>query len=514
VATPPGFIVRNAAEAGSALDLAEPDALDFNLLSRHRFGVLTGCDISLSGWNVTVTQGVAVVNDLLVAAGGQVTLPTSSQQPRFDLIGIDQGGSTVYIRGTASPNPVFPDYDDTVAVIAAVYVTPGQNPPDPVRDLTDKRRFLPQRYLSTVAGGDFLGSYTSSPGLSARYTVRADGRTEWMGDTRIFRSTDNAKTLNVEDNLDVLKKLTAESAEIDQSLIVHGDLTAANLLTGQGPPGALPGTTGDLYQDQQNGGLWSYEGGAWKRLSTVPIPAGFIMASLTTDVDDGWLALNGQTVDKPTSGGLWDKFPEWRLDANSMRLPNANGMFLRMGVPGTEGGSATVPVNIANMPPHKHIDADSGGSVTTQAGGEHYHTGTVGPGGDHDHSTDPAQGAHHHDVSDPGHFHEGADGGGGGGFIAAFWGGTRRLDGPFNDASHPVSVEIVQNTVPSPSHVTVIDGGTHQHFTNRVPPHGHPLTINPFNSQHTHGIPERTVGGGQPLSIIPPFLAVNYLIKT
>ena len=185
-----------------------------------------------------------------------------------------------------------------------------------------------------------------------------------------------------------------------------------------------------------------------------------------------------------------------------------------MGVPQSIGGAATVPVNIANLPPHRHIDADSGGAVTTQAGGTHNHTGTVGPGGQHGHSTDPAQGVHGHDVSDPGHFHEGVDGGAGGGFIGAIWGGTRRLDGPFNDASHPVSVEIVANSKPSPSHVTVVAGGQHQHFTNEVPPHGHPLTIDAFNSTHVHGIPERAVGGGQALPILPPYFGVTYLIKT
>lgn len=507
-----GFIVRNAVDAGSALDLAEPDALDFNLLSRHRFGVLSGCVGTLSGWNFTITQGVAVVNDFIVATGGQVTLPTASQQPRFDLVGIDVGGTVVYIRGTASPNPVFPDYDDTVSIMYAVYITPGASPPDPVRDVTDKRRFLPQRFISTATSGDLLASYASSPTLSPVFTVSATGRQEWMTDSRIYRSA--AKTLQVEENLNVLKVMHAGSAVVDTTMVVTGDISAANLLKGQGPPGVTPGTLGDLYQDQQNGGLWSYEGGHWLRLSTVPIPPGFIMPSLSTVAADGWLVLDGRTVDKPTSGGLWNLFPEWHVDANTMLLPNLTGMFLRMGVPQSIGGAATSPVNIANLPAHKHIDADSGGTVTTQAGGNHSHTGTIGPGGDHQHSTDPSQGSHHHDVNDPEHFHEGVDGGAGGGFIGAIWGGTRRLDGPFNDASHPVSVEVVANTVPSPSHVTVVDGGQHQHFTNTVPPHSHPLTINEFNSQHVHGIPERAVGGGQPLPILPPYYGVVYLIKT
>ena len=512
-----GFIIRNAVDAGSALDLAEPDALDFNLLSRHRFGVLTGCDVSLLGWNVTVTEGVAVVNDLLVATGGQVTLPTSSQQPRFDLIGIDQGGAVVYVRGTASPNPVFPEFVDTVTILASVYITPGQTPPDAVRDITDKRRFLPQRFLSTATDGDLLATYSSSPALSPVYTVSATGRTEWMTDTRIYRHLSKPKTLVIEDNLDVAKALTTESMVINKTLDVGGDLSAANLLHGQGTPsisGAV-GTLGDLYQDQQNGGLWSYETTGWGRLSVTTIPAGAIISSLTTVQPQGWLSLNGQVVDKQTAGGLWDLFPQWQNNATQqMTLPNAQGQFLRMGMqPGNTGGAATVTLQTANMPPHQHIDRDAGGTLTTLGGGEHIHNATIGPGGGHNHIT-VGDGAHGHDVDDPQHWHEGVAGGNGGGFIYEAWGGRRRLDGPFNDASHPVAVDSAPNTVPSPSHVTVKFGGGHGHFTNDVSPHTHEVTVQPFNSQHVHGIPERSVGGGQEFNILPPFLTVNYLIKT
>jgi hypothetical protein len=162
-----------------------------------------------------------------------------------------------------------------------------------------------------------------------------------------------------------------------------------------------------------------------------------------------------------------------------------------------------------NLPPHKHLD-----SPTTEGGGEHTHLGSTEPAGGHDHTTDPAQGAHGHDVDDPQHAHQGVDGGAGGGFIGAMWGGTRRLDGPFNDASHPVSSEIVANSKPSPSYVSVKAGGAHPHRTNYEQPHGHPVTITPFNSQHVHNITERTVGGGQSFDILPPFLGVHYLIKT
>lgn len=503
-----GFIVRNAAQAGSVLDLAEPDALDFNLLSRNRYGVVEGCDtIAIAGWVVTVSQGVVAINDMLVALTNlQTTLPTSSQEPRFDLIVVGVSGVVTYIRGDPSPNPIYPEYADDVTVIAAVYVRPGITAPSQ-SDITDKRVFLPRRFLSTVTTGDLVASYAATPSLVQKYRLSALGRQEWDTDTRLYKSAPG--TLTVEDNLDVAGVLTADSATIDGGLTVNGDIKAANLLNGPGAPGALAGTLGDLYQDQTNGGLWSYESGTWLRLSTMPIPPGFIMASLVTTEPDGWLFLNGRLVSKAASGGLWNAFPSWRADANNLRLPQANGMFLRQGPIGSDAGKAAIPITVDNLPPHKHLD-----SPTTGGGGEHSHTATTRDAGGHQHYTQEGQGIHNHEINDPEHFHEGVDGGAGGGFIGAVWMGTRRLDGPFNDASHPVSVEIVANTVPSPSHVSVVQGqGAHQHFTNAVASHTHVVDVQPFNSQHTHPITERTIGGGQDLPILPPYMAVNYLIK-
>jgi hypothetical protein len=507
-----GFIVRNAANAGSTLDLAEPDALDFNLLSRNRYGVIEGCDpISITGWVVTVPQGVVSINDTPIAlTTTQVTLPTSSQDLRFDLIAVDLAGHVVYLRGEPSPNPIYPEYGDDVTVVAAVLVRPGVIGPA-ASDITDKRVFLSRRFLSTATTGDLLASYAATPSLVAQFRLSAQGYHEWVTDTRMFRSA--PATLRIEDNLDVAEKLTADMVDAT-TVTVAGDITAANLMHGLGPPGALVGTPGDLYQDQQNGGLWSWEndggGFGWDRLSTTPIPAGMIMASLSSVEPAGWLLMNGRTVSKVQSGGLWDAFPAWRVDASTLRLPQGNGMFLRQGPLGSDGGKATAKIEIANLPPHKHLD-----SPTTEAGGDHTHLASTEDAGGHQHYTQDGQGIHNHEVNDPQHFHEGVDGGAGGGFIGAMWGGTRRLDGPFNDASHPVSVEIVANTKPSPSHVTVRQGqGAHQHFTNAEPPHTHPVTIQPYNAKHTHNVTERSVGGGQDIPILPPYMAVNYLIKT
>ena len=36
---------------------------------------------------------------MVVAVNGSVTLPTSSQDARFDLIGVDQSGAVVFVQG-------------------------------------------------------------------------------------------------------------------------------------------------------------------------------------------------------------------------------------------------------------------------------------------------------------------------------------------------------------------------------------------------------------------------------
>src|ERR1700760_589241 len=94
MAVRPGFLVPNAVDVGADLDLSEPDALDFNLLGNHRYGVLQGCDISVTGssWVVNVTNGIWAVNGQLASGGGQVTLPHASSNLRFDLIVGDAAG--------------------------------------------------------------------------------------------------------------------------------------------------------------------------------------------------------------------------------------------------------------------------------------------------------------------------------------------------------------------------------------------------------------------------------------
>src|SRR5215831_11469662 len=212
MAARPGFIVQNAVTVGANLDLAEPDALDFNLLGNTKYGVITGCDPSVTGapgsFQVSIAPGVAVVNGQLVYVNGSCILPGPGQAPRFDLVAVDAGGVIKGIQGTADPNPVFPQYDNTVTILASVMMHPGQTW-IATGDVTDKRVMLMERFLTAIKDGSLLRN-VSPIDMSLYFDLAYDGHITWDGDgTALERSA--TKTLRVHDNLDVVASLTAGS---------------------------------------------------------------------------------------------------------------------------------------------------------------------------------------------------------------------------------------------------------------------------------------------------------------
>jgi hypothetical protein len=186
-----GFLIKNEPDVGSNLDLAEPDALDFNLLGNQRYGVITGCEATVTGSSrdVTVAAGVYVVNGVPVrCTSRQTTLSQSSQDARFDLIVGDVAGFIFSIKGTESPNPVFPTYDDKVCVFAAVLILPGNANPQQGQ-LTDKRIMVMERFATAITNGGHLLSNQDPTTLasmfrSARTARRGGGTPPWSAPRR------------------------------------------------------------------------------------------------------------------------------------------------------------------------------------------------------------------------------------------------------------------------------------------------------------------------------------------
>lgn len=506
----PGFLVKNAPDVGGNLDIAEPDAGDFNLLGNNRFGVISGCDVTVSGasWNVTVAPGIVVVNGMLASTGGVVTLPLSSQDARFDLIAITSAGAVSSIQGTPSPNPVFPDLPPDMTVIAAIMIRPGQTPPLQ-SDVTDKRIMLADRFITAINGtGLIISSNDPANVHQAKYTVQHDGKTVWQSDTILER--ESPATLLVTDNLHVKRVLHAEDGQFDDDVTVGGDLVSADFQKAAGPP-TVPGQPGFIYRDSTTGAVYTWVvPGGWVQLSAVPIPAGAVMPSMSGVQPTGWLILNGQIVTQAQAGGLWNLFPSWQTDASHLQVPDMTGRVPLGGAPGQQGGAASMLLTTDHLPPHKHLTSPSGSAPA----GSHTHTVNIAPSGSHNHATDPNAGTHNHNITDPQHQHVGVDGGNGT-FVHTYWGGRNKLDGYFNDASHTYSVEAMMPTAKALTGVQVVPGqGSHGHVTDTAAAHSHVATADPSGATHTHAIPEATVGSGVPFSLLPPYFSVVWMIKT
>ena len=147
-------IIPNAGDTTSgnkyeALDQAEPDALDFEVLSNSFSGVLSGCEVTsnASSTTVAVAAGTIILDGVpyTVSANGTLALPAAPSDNRFDMIvarvsggsasltvvsGDDSGTnpsfprSTSLITGSGSPTTnIFPSTD---VVLAAVYRSGSQ----------------------------------------------------------------------------------------------------------------------------------------------------------------------------------------------------------------------------------------------------------------------------------------------------------------------------------------------------------------------------------------------------
>lgn len=209
-------IIPNAGDTTSgnkyeALDQAEPDALDFEILSNAYSGVLSGCEVTsnASSTNVAVSAGTIVLDGVpyTVAANGTLALPAAPSDNRFDMVvarvtagtaaltvvsGDDSGTnpsfprSTSVISGAGSPTSnIFPSTD---VVLAAIYRSGSQSVT--ASRIVDKRaiRNAGIMFQGTVAPtvadgvgqGQFYFDTSAQDGISSgAYIKKSDG--SWVG---------------------------------------------------------------------------------------------------------------------------------------------------------------------------------------------------------------------------------------------------------------------------------------------------------------------------------------------
>jgi microcystin-dependent protein len=193
------FLIPNAGDttggnAFAALDQAEPDSLDFEILGNPSSGVFSGCAVTPSAaTTVSVAAGVVVLRGVpyTVAAASSFSITAGPADARFDLIvariNTTTGVATLQLLsgGSSSSNPTYPKSKsvatagtvdlNTDVVLAAIY-RPGNTTPT-AQHILDKRVRISSAisYQSTgspsASAGDGPGSLYYQTGVPVGSTL-------------------------------------------------------------------------------------------------------------------------------------------------------------------------------------------------------------------------------------------------------------------------------------------------------------------------------------------------------
>ncbi len=296
------LIVPNAGDTTggnkyAALDQAEPDALDFEILSYVGTGVLTGCAVSSnsSSTSVAVSAGVVVLGGVpyTVAANGSLGLPSSPADNRFDIVVARISAniaSLVVVQGdNSSTNPSFP------------------------------------KSASVLTGSPSLVSnvnFATDVVLAALYRTGATTITS----SRI-----------------VDKRKMATSSIIDQGATTPNAGYGAGSGSLYYKTGAPNGTASGVFVKSSTG--------VWIELAQnvgahLPIGAAFLWPA-TTPAPAGCAEANGQSMATTTYTALFDQYGYTHGGSGgTFLLPNYNGKFIRgtttSGLVGTNVGADSV----------------------------------------------------------------------------------------------------------------------------------------------------------------------------
>ena len=225
------------------------------------------------------------------------------------------------------------------------------------------------------------------------------------------------------------------------------------------------------------------------------VPVGSINAYAGATAPTGWLLCDGTSTTGYTALAalVGATTPDMRG-----RFPIGDNSTLTL--LGT-GGSATI--SEANLPVHKHANtATASTSVTVDAGGSHYHTGTSDGGGGHGHTASSADaGSHGHALQATtfatavSHAHNNISD-----YASAGTNGQGTVGGGIPNAisaagthSHTITVDAVGNH-------------THTFTTSTIGNHGH-------TASGTTTVTMTNANTGSGTDYYQPYLVVNYIIK-
>lgn len=315
-----GFFVPNAEDAiatYTALDQAEPDSLDFEILGNlGRSFVFSGGAVSVSdASHVAVTAASLVIDGKIysVATVASLALPTAPINNRFDLIIARAAGSSA-------------------SVITLTGVDSASNPKFP---------------QSRTVAGVFVSSLNYDPDtdvvLAAVYRVGATG--------------------------------------ITSHNIIDKRCLGKTVVTNQGSSTpATTATSGSLYyrttpaSDQTKSGVFvGTTAGAWVELAAQPTSAGPFMPvgavvgwPSSTAVPTGYLEASGQSLSTSAYSDLFAVYGYTHGGSGALfTLPNYNEMILRgttstVLVTSAVTGSDTITLTTNNLPSHAHTITDVG----------------------------------------------------------------------------------------------------------------------------------------------------------
>lgn len=511
--THPGFLIPNAGGVANP-QMSEPDQVDFNTLGNARYGVIEGCEVTVSGSSAINTAGTALVNGLLVTmAGGQsVSLGSAGTQDRYDLLTVDTNGQLKLVSGTPAQDPVYPDPPTSRTVLAAVYCATGSSTYSD--NVIDKRKFLPDSLLTKIAASSSL--VANRNGTGDMFRISGDGITSWAGDTTIERIS--AKTLQITENLNVVGDLALGDALTAATVTATGRIAGSNLQRGATP--TLPGALGDIFQGT-NGKIYVYTATGWLELATLPsvTPVGMVINSLQAPsvmTPLGWVALAGDSISEDaypslfTIPALGSFITGGTAPHRTMKLPDSRNRVL-MGdstQAATYGGSTTISVLLANMPRHGH-------NVALSPGGSHTPSGRTRRNGQHGHVA--TGGRHPHDVYEEPHRHNGMDNGINGmrgAVVGLQWGGQNKIDAYFNDRSHTYSVEAMDWTMPATTNLEVLasPSSDHGHAIEENGDHDHVVDFDAV-PDHPHSLTQQDAGSGTPIEYRPAYMTVYVYVR-
>jgi hypothetical protein len=131
--------------------------MDLALTESTGYGIVSGCEPTISGLTVTVGAGIVHLADgtRKEIAGTNITLDDAdASNPRIDLVYIDSTGAVAKITGTAAASPVVPSVPTGGISVCNVTIAAGAT----TGTITDKRGMLPRFYNTGIVNVKDFGA--------------------------------------------------------------------------------------------------------------------------------------------------------------------------------------------------------------------------------------------------------------------------------------------------------------------------------------------------------------------